>query len=160
MKLPELRLFAVLLVILLGGAEALLAYNTIYTEGEVLQGGYWLLVMLNIPILVCAVAKPRYGMWAGLGLAMLLLPWQTMQNRRLVQLHEDVVGVVRYVEGQKKSGGSYPKNLSGHQFEHNWVKGNVSYSTADGSFRIGYYLNDPGIGYWYTPEGGFDYYPD
>lgn len=160
MKLVEFRIFAVLLVLLFASLEILLAANVLYTEGEVMQAFYSFLLFLNIPIFAAAIAKPQWGAWAAVGLAVVLLPWQVFQNRRLVQLQEDVTLVIRHVDEQKSLTGKLPDNLSGYQFRHGWTKDHVRYHKKDREYRIDYFLNDPGIGYWYTSEGGFDYYPD
>ena len=51
MEKGELRVLGVVLLALLAVSEGLLAHNTLYTEGEVMQGLYWILVGVNIPIL-------------------------------------------------------------------------------------------------------------
>ena len=76
MQPTELRDPSPLGELLLAATEALLGHNTFYTEGEVMQGLYWLLVAGNIPILIIAIWRPRIGVWTALALGALLLPWQ------------------------------------------------------------------------------------
>lgn len=156
----EFRIFAVLLAALLAGTEALLAYNTLYTEGEVMQGLYRMLVWANLPFVLLALWKPRIGVWTAFGLGVLLLPWQAFENRKWAQIHEEVFAIIRHVETQRKTSGGYPASLDGYGFQRSWLGGHVSYRTSEGSYRISYFMDDPGTSYWYDPDGGFGYYPD
>lgn len=160
MQSREFRVFAILLVALLAGTEGLLAYNTLYTEGEVMQGLYWVLVWTNIPIVLLALWKPRIGIWAAFGLGALLLPWQAFENRKWAQIHEEVISIVRYVDTQKKTAGEYPKTIDGYKFQRPWIGERVSYGTSTGACRISYFMDDPGISYWFDSDSGFGYYPD
>jgi hypothetical protein len=156
----EFRAFAVLLVLLLAATEAFLAYNTVYTEGELMQGLYWLLVYANIPILAIALRKPRIGAWLAFGLGALLLPWQAAENRRWALIHEEIIAIIDHVEAAKKSNGAYPATLDGYEYRRPWIRGHVIYKVSDGTYRLDYFMDNRGIGYWYEPNGGFDYYPD
>jgi hypothetical protein len=160
MQSREFRVFAVLLVILLAGTEALLAHNTLYTEGEVMQGLYWMLVWANLPILFLALWKPRIGIWSAFALGLLLLPWQASENRKWAQIHEEVISMIRYVDDQKKTSGEFPKTLEGYEFQKPWVEGHVSYGTSEGSYRFSYFMDNPGTSYWFDSNSGFGYYPD
>jgi len=160
MQSRELRIFAVLMVMLLAGTEALLAYNTIYTEGEVMQGLYWILVWANLPLLLLAIWKPRGGLWSAFALGALLIPWQAYQSRKWAQIHEEVISLIRYVTDQKRVLGEYPPTIEGYEFSRPWVSGHVSYGTSDESYRFTYFMNNPGTSYWYDSDSGFDYYPD
>lgn len=159
-KTNEFRIFATLLVALLAGSEALLAYNTLYTEGEVTQGLFRILVGLNIPILLIALRKPRIGIWCALALGALLLPWQTYQNRKMVQIHEEIIGIIRHVDTHNKAEGYYPRTLDDYRFDRPWIRDHVSYGTGEKGYRISYFMNNAGTSYWYDLEGGFGYYPD
>ncbi len=160
MKNSELRLPIVILVLILGISEYFLAYNTYYTEGEVMQGLYYLLVALNIPIVFIAIWKPRVGLWAVLILAALLLPWQAAENRKCAQIHEEVIGLIRHLEDHKKAEGSYPTSIDGYKNKREWTSDHLSYSAKDGEYRISYFMDNAGTGYWYESDTGFDYYPD
>jgi hypothetical protein len=160
MQNKEIRVFVVLLVALLAGTESFLVYNTLYTYGEVMQALYLLLVWVNLPIVILALWRPRIGMWAAFGLGVLLLPWQAYENRKWAQIHEEVISIIRYVDTQKKTSGEYPKNLDGYKFQRSWIGDQVSYGTSDGTYRLSYFMNDPGISYWFESASGFGYYPD
>ena len=160
MHVNEFRAFAVLLVLLLAGTEAFLAHNSLYTEGEVMQGLYWLLVYANIPILAVALWKPRIGAWFAFGLGALLLPWQASENRKWALIHEEVLAIIDHVEAAKKKDGVYPSTLGDYEYRQPWIREQVSYGVSDGTYRLSYFMDDKGISYWYDPQGGFGYYPD
>ncbi|MGD1943568.1 MAG: hypothetical protein ACFB0G_19920, partial [Leptolyngbyaceae cyanobacterium] len=103
MKPTELRIVTLILLVVLGASEALLAHNVLYTEGEIMQGLYWILVWFNLPLLAIALWKPRWGLWGGLTLAALLLPWQTSANRKVAQIHEEVIHIIRFVESKQET---------------------------------------------------------
>lgn len=156
----ELRAFAILLVLLFTGTEALLAHNTLYTEGEVMQALYWLLVCVNLPIIAVAFWKPRIGIWCAFLLGALLLPWQASENRKWAIIHEEVFAIINHVKTAKESEGIYPSNLDGYEYRQTWIRNHLSYGTSEGSYSLHYFMDDSSISYWYTPENGFGYYPD
>ena len=160
MRGTEFRVFAILLVLLLAATEAFLAHNTLYTEGEVMQGLYWLLVGANIPIMAVALWRPRIGLWCALSLGALLLPWQASENRKWAVIHEEIFAIIDHVDAAKESDGVYPATLDGYEYQRPWIREHVLYGMSDGSYRLDYFMDDRGIGHWYEPEGGFDYYPD
>ena len=156
----EFRAFAALLVLLLAATEAFLIHNTLYTEGEVMQGLYRVLVYANIPIMAVALWRPRVGVWCALGLGALLLPWQASENRKWALIHEEVIAIIDHVEAAKESDGVYPATLDDYEYRRSWIRGHLHYGASGGSYRLDYFMDDPGTGYWYEPKGGFDYYPD
>lgn len=160
MKHGELRAFALLLVVLLAVTEVLLAHNTFYTEGEVIQALYWLLVAGNLPILIVAIWRPRIGVWSAVALGALLLPWQASENRKWAVIHEEVIAIVRHVESRKTTAGTYPPTLENYTFQRSRVGEHVNYEADQGGYRISYFMDDPGISYWYKSDDGFGYYPD
>lgn len=160
MKPTELRIVTLILLVVLGASEALLAHNVLYTEGEIIQGLYWILVWFNLPLLAIALWKPRWGLWGGLTLAALLLPWQTSANRKVAQIHEEVIHIIRFVESKQETNGDYPVTLADYEYRRDWVARHVAYEAEDGAYQLAYFANDDSISYWYTPESGFDYYPD
>lgn len=160
MQRGEMRAFAALLVLVLASTEAMLAHNTLYTEGEVIQGLYWLFVGANVPILVVALWRPRIGLWSAVALGALLLPWQAFENRKWAQIQEEVIAIIRHVESSRQTAGYYPSALDDYSFQRPWVLAHVSYGGADDTYRISYFMDNPGISYWYDPDGGFGYHPD
>ena len=156
----EFRAFSALLVLLLAGTEALLAHNTLYTEGEVMQGLYWLLVSANIPILAVTLWKPRIGAWLAFGLGALLLPWQACENRKWALIHEEVFAIIDHVEAAKKKDGVYPSTLGDYEYHRPWIYEHVSYSVSEEAYKLSYFMDHKGISYRHDPQGGFGYYPD
>ncbi|MGD1943308.1 MAG: hypothetical protein ACFB0G_18590, partial [Leptolyngbyaceae cyanobacterium] len=103
---------------------------------------------------------PRWGLWGGLTLAALLLPWQTSANRKVAQIHEEVIHIIRFVESKQETSGDYPVTLADYEYRRDWVERHIAYEPEDGAYQLTYFANDDSISYWYTPELGFDYYPD
>jgi hypothetical protein len=157
----ELRIIAALLFLILGGSAYFLAHSVLYTEGEVMQALYWFLLGLNVPFLLLALWKPRPGIWGILILGGLLLPWQAHENRQWAQIHEEIFGVIRYVDAEKISTGTYPADLGSYTFKRKWVEPHVmDYRVDEETYRLTYFMDHTGISYWYHSETGFGYYPD
>jgi hypothetical protein len=160
MKPTELRIATFALLVVLGASQAFLAHNVLYTGGEIVQMLYWILVGVNLPLMAIALWKPKWGLWGGLLLGALLLPWQTAENRKLAQIHEEVVEVIRFVEGKAAADGTYPETLAGHDFQRDWVDEHINYRREGDIYRLSYFTDHPSISYWYDPADGFGYYPD
>lgn len=77
-------------------------------------------------------------------------------------LHEDIQKFVRHAEKYKVEHGDYPATISDYKFSHEMTRSHIHmYGLNDeGGFHIYYFLNHPGITYWYTPKNGYYYYPD
>lgn len=160
MKNKELRIFAIALWLVLTFCEAILAHNTLYTQGEVWEGFYWLVVSFNIPILYLVVWQPRIGLWATLALGALVLPGHVWDHRKWTLLHEEVFALVDHLKTRKEKEGIYPPTLRDYRFQRDGLRDNIRYIPHDGTYRIDYHMHDKSVSYWYTPEGGFGYYPD
>jgi hypothetical protein len=77
-------------------------------------------------------------------------------------IHEDIIAIVRFAEDVKRDTGHYPQSLDGYTFKTARVKSHIygfGPDEVDG-FRLIYFMNDPGITYWYSSKAGFGYYPD
>ena len=148
-------------LIVVGGLYQL-RHNVFYTEGEVMEGLFGLLVWLVAGSTLLGFYRRKAAVWFILLVGGPLLLWQTAQARRWALLHEDIVALVRFAEDLKSNTGRYPESLEGYTFKTDWVKGHIRGFSSDerGEFRIGYFLNDPGISYWYSSRTGFGYYPD
>jgi len=160
MKPTEFRIATLIALMVLGASEALLAHTVLYTQGEIMQGLYWLMVLINLPLMAIALWKPRWGLWGGLILGGLLLPWQAAENRKWAQIHEEVIGIIQYLEAEQTPAGEYPTNLSNYAFQRSWVEKHIAYEVEGDVYRLSYFMDHPSISYWYESEGGFGYYPD
>ncbi|NJN20528.1 MAG: hypothetical protein HC812_04140 [Leptolyngbya sp. RL_3_1] len=160
MKPTELRIATFALLVVLGASQAFLAHNVLYTEGEIVQMLYWILVGVNLPLMAIALWKPKWSLWGGLLLGALLLPWQTSENRKWAQIHAEVVAVIQFVEGEATATGSYPETLDGHDFQRDWASQHITYRREGDIYRLSYFMDHHSISYWYDPAAGFDYYPD
>jgi hypothetical protein len=150
--------FAVLIV----GSLCLLRYNVLYTEGEVMQGLFTLLVGLVAGSVLVGFYRRSAAFWCITLLGGSLLLWQAYQARKWTVIHEDVVAIVRFAEDARRNTGQYPQSLDGYTFKNARVKSHIyGFGTDEtNGFRLTYFMNDPGITYWYSSKTGFGYYPD
>jgi drug/metabolite transporter (DMT)-like permease len=144
------------------GCLCLLRYNVIYTEGEVMQSLFTLLVALVAACVLIGFHRRKIAMWCVTLLGGSLLLWQSYQTRKWVVIHEDIVAIVRFAEESKTKTGHYPTSLEGYVFKNSRVKTHICGLGSDvtNGFHITYFMNDPGITYWYSSKTGFGYYPD
>lgn len=140
----------------------LLAYNVIYTEGEVIQTLFWLLVVATVVFALIGFYRRRVAMWGVVLMGGMLLLWQAYQLRTWAKLHEEVITIIRFAEESKEKTGNYPHDLANYNFEHGWVKSHICRigTNNSGEFGITYFMNNPGTTYWYSSKTGFGYYPD
>jgi hypothetical protein len=140
----------------------LLHYNVLYTEGEVMQGLFTLLICLVGGFVLIGFYRRRAALWCVTLLGGSLMMWQAYQNRKWAMIHEDIIAIVQFAEESKAKAGYYPINLDGYTFRHGQAKSHIYGLSADetNGFQITYFMNDPGITYWYSSKSGFGYYPD
>lgn len=140
-----------------------LSYNVIYTEGEVMQGLFLILIFIFAGVsMLLALYSRRVAVFVMLGGGGMLLLWQSYQLRKWAMIQEEAVGIVRYAEKVAAATGGYPDSLKDHKFRHPDLRHHFErgYTTDHVNFRLAYFINEPGIGYWYESNGGFNYYPD
>jgi hypothetical protein len=142
------------------GTACLMARNTIYTQGEVMEGLYRLSIGLVAAMLLLGFFNRNLAAWVILGCGGAMILWQASQTRRWGMLHEEVVAIVAHLNREKAEKGSYPGGLEGYDFRHPEFRDHIGYSRQNTYYYIGYHLNDPGISYWYREDSGFGYYPD
>jgi hypothetical protein len=144
------------------GSLCLLCRNVLYTEGEVMQSLFILLVCLVAGCVLIGFYRRSIAVWCITLIGGCLLVWQAYQSRKWAMIHEDIVAIVRFAEESKKNTGQYPINLDSYVFKNTQVKSHIySFETDEANgFRVTYFMNDPGITYWYSSKSGFDYYPD
>lgn len=140
----------------------LLRHNVIYTEGEVMQGLFTLLVMVVGACILIGFRNRGAALWCVTLVGGSLLLWQAYQSRKWAIVHEEILGIVRFVEEINSKTGRYPGSLDGYTFKNPGIKRHVYKVQFDetNGFRLTYFLNDPGISYWYSSKSGFGYYPD
>ncbi|MEM8546052.1 MAG: hypothetical protein AAGF66_18905 [Cyanobacteria bacterium P01_H01_bin.119] len=138
----KMRLFTFILLAIIGANEAFLAHSVRYTEGEIVQLLYWMMVILNVPLMAIALWKPRWGLWGGVLLGALLLPWQTADNRKLAQVHAEVLNIIRFVEAEQVRSGAYPATLAGYEFQRDWTAHHIEYGRQGGLYRLSYFVDE------------------
>jgi hypothetical protein len=148
--------------IVIVGSTHLLSHNVLYTDGEVMQRLFPLLVIQAAGSVLLGFYRRRIAIWCVTLLGGIPLLWQTYQSRKWAVIHEDIVGIVRFVEDARTRTGHYPNSLDGYAFKNGWVKSHIyRFGPQDAEeFRLTYFMNDPGISYWYSSKTGFGYYPD
>jgi hypothetical protein len=142
------------------GTACLMARNTIYTQGEVMEGFYRLSIGVVAAMLLLGFLNRNLTAWMILCSGGALILWQANQTRRWGMLHEEVLGIVAHANGEKAKKGAYPDGLVGYSFQHPEFRDHIGYMMQEGKLYIGYHLNGPGISYWYREDSGFGYYPD
>ncbi len=137
--------------------------NVFYTEGEVLQRLFALLTGFVACCVLTGFRHRTIALWCvtSLGGGCLLL-WQSYQNRKWATIHEDIISIVPFAEELKNETGHYPASLDGYAFKNAGVKSHIYGFVSDetNEFCVTYFMNDPGISYWYSSKSGFGYYPD
>lgn len=142
------------------GTATLMERNSVYTEGEVMQALYRLAVAGTAALVFMGFANRSVAAWLILICGGGLILWQANQTRRWGILHEEVTGIVAYANKEKREKGRYPTGLGAYVFQHPALSKRIGYGFHNGKLYVSYYLNDPGISYWYHEDGGFGYYPD
>lgn len=144
------------------GSLWLLHFNVLYTEGEVIQGLFTLIVGLVAACVLIGFWHRGRALWCVTVFGGAILLWQTYQNRKWAVIHEDIVGIVHFAESTRRESGHYPKSLEGYVFKNPSVRGHIYGIGTEqtNGFRINYYMNHPGITYWYSSKTGYGYYPD
>lgn len=144
------------------GSLYFLRYNVVYTEGEVMQALFTLLVGVVAACILIGFHRRRTAIWCVTLLGGPLLLWQAYQIRKWAVIHEDIIAIVRLAEDSKSKTGHYPTGLEGYTFKNSQVESHIYGVGSDetNGFRITYFMNDPGTTYWYSSKTGFGYYPD
>ncbi|MEM6425339.1 MAG: hypothetical protein AAF728_09300 [Cyanobacteria bacterium P01_D01_bin.128] len=138
----ELRFLAFALLFILGASEAFLARGILHTEGAMIQSLYWLMVTLTLPLMAIALWKPRWGLWGGVLLGALLLPWQRADNQKLAQVHAEVLSIIRFVEAEQRRSGDYPPTLAGYEFQQGWTAHHIEYGRQGRLYRLSYFVDE------------------
>jgi hypothetical protein len=139
----------------------LVGYCVVYTEGEVMHGLFRTLTVLAGLLVLLGFRRRKLAATWMVAVCGSLLLWQTWQIRNWAILHEEVLGLVGFLEMTKREKGIYPESIDGYAFRSAWVKNRVINYRMDGEkFGFTYFMNNPGTSYWYDSENGFGYYPD
>lgn len=98
------------------GTAALMVRNVIYTEGEVMQPVFGLLVVILGLMPGVGFFNRTWAAWLILTCGGAMILWQANQTRRWGILHEEIFGIVAYAENVMRSTGSYPPDLGAIDF--------------------------------------------
>jgi len=127
-----------------------------------MQGLFALLVGLVASCTLIGFYRRTIAVWCITLLGGCLLVWQVYQIRKWAVIHEDIIAIVQFAAESKNKNGHYPTSLEDYTFKHERVRSHIYKMEADetNGFKITYFMNDPGITYWYSSKAGFGYYPD
>ncbi|RYD72780.1 MAG: hypothetical protein EOP84_22580 [Verrucomicrobiaceae bacterium] len=144
------------------GSLYLLSYSVFYTQSELVQGFFALIVCMAGGSVFLGFYQRRMAVWCVTLIGGSLLLWQTYQTRKWAVIHEDVVSIVRFIEEKKRETGHYPASLDHYTFKRETVKSHIYGLMPDDNdgVRLLYFMNDASVMYWYSTKTGFGYYPD
>lgn len=130
------------------------------TAGEIVSGLFGAVVIVGNLVVFAGILLRRPRLTALLLAALVLVtcPFPIYWKVRLNFLESEAKRIIAYAQTTKLRIGSYPPDLSGYQFQRAWTASRFTYSPAE--FRLGWWVVQPGVSHWYTPKGGFGYYPD
>jgi hypothetical protein len=139
----------------------LAGYNVVYTEGEVLQGLYYVLFVIAGISGLSAFYRRNLGIALVAVFGGSLLTWQGYQSRKWAMIQEDITDIVAAAMKKHRETGAFPETMDELKFRHPFVRDHIYRFSSDGAkFSISYFINKPGITYLYSSEDGFSYYPD
>lgn len=104
-------LMLLVLMIVVIGTLWLQSYTVLYTEGEVVQGLFQVLVFLTPICGLLGFYRRRLAAWVILVGGGALVLCQAYQIRKWAIIHEEIIGIVHYAHAEKMKSGHYPTNL-------------------------------------------------
>ena len=163
MKKTEMLPFLFLLGLLVP-LEVMCAFLAYETLGEVDSTLYFLAVGINLVfIIMFALKHPVIAATGVVLLGLLIVPYQLVLGHRLLQVEREAAGIVSYAYEQKVKTGEYPADLSGYEFRNRRMKAYIQdyrLDEASGEFAVTYRVGTESTSHWYSPKGGWGYYPD
>jgi hypothetical protein len=158
------RAILVLCLVLLIPAEVICAEASFETVGEITHWMVWMAVVGgNAFVLVLAAVSRPAAIAFALVLGLIIVPYQLVLMRRHAHVQHEAARIVAYAYETRAETGAFPGDLSGYEYERPAVERFIQgYATgADyGGFRVWYRVGTPSTSHWYSPRGGWDYYPD
>ena len=157
------RTFPVLLYAALFLVVELICVGFVWvTVGEVASGLYsFALIAGNLIVVASVVFRRR---WLTLTLLILLVsltcPYPVWLRIRLSMLEAEAQRIIGYAEGVRSQTGAYPASLAGYGYRSQWRAAHFTYTAGVSEFRLCWWAENRGVSHWYTPSGGFGYYPD
>ena len=144
--------------------EILCARAAFETIGEITSWQYWALVIVsNSLVLLVAIASRKVALALALLLGLAIVPYQLLLMRRHSLVRAEAARIVTYAYETKASTGAYPAGLDGYAFERPEVRKYIQgYYVGEqyGGFQVMYRVGTETTSHWYSPNGGWDYYPD
>ncbi|MFC2172878.1 hypothetical protein ACFLU6_09635 [Acidobacteriota bacterium] len=154
-----------LLLSILLPLEALCAFSTYHTVGELARGGFLFLMWLNVIPLVFFLLRGKttrkIGFATAILIACLLVPWQGYLVYRWKGIEREAKGIIQYAENNFSNTRKYPYDLASYPFERSWTSQFITYESARiDHFLLKYYVGSKGTSHIFSPGYGWSYYPD
>jgi hypothetical protein len=157
--LPLALLFGTLVAL-----EAVSAWLSWHTLGDIPSALYWLALALNVPVACLAWFHRPAAALVSVALALAIVPYQFALGHRWLRVQAEAANVVAYAYEQKLATGQYPADLSGYTFRdpsaRPFIQGYSAGPRVPGGFQVTYCVGTPSTSHWYSPATGWGYYPD
>ena len=118
---------------------------------------------MNVVFIIISIRSRILASLLTFILAMLIIPMQVYLGIKLYRLQVEAARVVTYAYEYKINNGQFPNNLSEYKFVDPDMKNFISLLLAGESkdvLVVNYWVISTDIGYWYSSESGWNYYPD
>ncbi|MEM1451858.1 MAG: hypothetical protein AAF726_17850 [Planctomycetota bacterium] len=162
-KRADRRIFALTLLLLLP-LEVICAQSAFHTLGEIDHMVVWSGVVAgNLFALALAAFRPRAGAIAAVLVGLAIIPQHLGLIRRHSLVRHEATRIVAFAYEAKARSGAFPEDLAEFEYERPSVARYVQHYGADeeaGGFMVTYCVGTPTTSHWYTPKGGWQYYPD
>lgn len=161
LQTPRLPIYILILILIpLEIIAALLAYETI---GEIVSAFFFLLILINIPLLFIARISPKGVSIISLLIAIALVPYQLILAHRLYKIQSEATLIVTHIYETKIATGNYPTDLSTYKFNDPntapYIQRYQYYPKQD-AFILTFYVSTPNTSHWFDSRTGWGYYPD
>jgi len=130
------------------------------TAGQSASTFWAMLVVAGNVIVFASLFFRRRRLSAALLAALVLLtcPSPVWLQIKLHFLESEARHIIAYAEGVRQQTGRYPPDLSTYPFRHPWTSSSFAYYPM--GFQLHWWAHQRGVSHWYTPAGGFRFYPD
>ncbi|MEM9378350.1 MAG: hypothetical protein AAGB93_00275 [Planctomycetota bacterium] len=162
-KRADRSIFAITLLLLLP-LEVICAQSAFHTVGEIDHMVVWFTVAAgNLFALALAALSPKAATVAALLVGATIVPYHLGLIRRHSLVRHEASRIVAFAYEAKAQSGAFPSDLVAFEYERPSVARYIQHYGTDaqaGGFMVTYCVGTPTTSHWYTPNGGWQYYPD
>jgi hypothetical protein len=155
-------LFALLIAIVIP-LELVSAWLAFETLGQIMSTIYYFLITLNLLFILLAFRYRALAALAIVSLALLIIPYQLFLGNRLLQIQAEAASIVSYAYEEQIANGKFPADLSEYEFRNDDIEPYIQKYQPDegqGGFTLFYRVGTESTSHYYSPAGGWGYYPD